>query len=241
LKYQTMLYMGAFGAILAVLGGFGAQSLAGNLGLGSTNLTSVFMSGSDTGEMADRLSEALPTIREQTKRGKPYAVLQLAGYVLFSVGFLGVWRLTSRTIGLVASICFLLLGIVTLVTYLITPTALEELVSLLREVSSQGKPSTLPTSLMLLAAAGFVSLVGQMGGTVSGGFEIYRIGKEMDHDFLRGSGVLLMAGAVAVFIPLFGVYIVYLGVALAGISLFLLGGTVGAALEGVSVERAGKV
>jgi uncharacterized membrane protein len=77
-------------------------------------------------------------------------------------------------------------------------------------------------SLILLGGAGILSLIFQLGGCVAGGYENYRIGKELDHDFLRGSGTLLMAGAIAAFIPFIGVYILMIAIVLTGIGFYLL-------------------
>ena len=222
MNYTNLLYIGMIGSLLAIAGGLGAQGIAGTTTLASGNLTSAFTPGSDTGEMADSLEEALPEIKDAVERGKPYAFLQFGGYVLFALGFVGVWQLTKRGLVLVAAIAFALFAITTLVTYLILPDALENMVDFFRDIADDEQPSFIPTSLIILGAAGILSLILQLGGCVAGGYEIYRIGRELDHDFLRGSGALLMVGAIAAFIPLIGVYILLLAVVITGIGFYLL-------------------
>lgn len=233
MKQTTMLYLGAVGAMLAVVGGIGAQVLSGGASMASANLSTVFVQGDDTGEMADRLEEALPEIRESVGRARPYAFLQLAGYLIFSLGFVGVWKLTKRGLALAAVICFALFALVTVATLLLLPQALEELVDVLRDLSEDETLTTIPTSLILLGGAGIISLVVQLGGSVAGGYEIYRIGKEVDHDFMRGSGALLMAGAIAAFVPVYGAIILLLAVGAAGVSFYLLAVRVGETAAGV--------
>jgi hypothetical protein len=222
MKQTTMLYLGAVGAILAVLGGLGAQTIARGVASSTANLSSAFVPGGDTGEMADKLEDALPEIRDSIRKATPYAFLQFGGYLLFSLGFVGIWLLTRRGITLASAICFALFAIVTLASLLILPQAMEELVSLLRGLSEDEELTTVPMSLLLLGGAGLLSLVLQLGGSIAGGWETYRIGKELDHDFLRGSGALLMAGAIAAFVPVYGVLILLLAVAAVGIGFYLL-------------------
>ena len=221
MKYKDLLYIGMIGSIIAVVGGLGAQGMAGMTSLASGNLTQAF-TGTDTGEMADSLEDALPEIREGVEKGMPYAILQFAGYVLFAVGFVGVWQLTKRGLILAAAIAFALFAIATLVAFVILPGAMENLVDILRDMQEDEQFDTLPMSLIILGGVGILSLVFQLGGCVAGGYENFRIGKELDHDFLRGSGMLLMVGAVAAFIPLIGVYILLVAVILTGIGFYLL-------------------
>ncbi|MBU7004081.1 MAG: hypothetical protein HXS50_00845 [Theionarchaea archaeon] len=220
MKYKDLLYIGMIGSILAVVGGLGAQGTA-STSFTSGNFTQAF-TGTDTGEMADSLEEVLPDIREGVEKGMPYAVLQFGGYVLFAFGFIGIWRLTKRGLVLAAAIAFALFAVVTLVAFIILPGAMENLVDFLRDAAENEEPSFFPMSLILLGGAGILSLVFQLGGCVAGGYENYRIGKELDHDFLRGSGMLLMVGAIAALIPFIGVYILLLAVLLTGIGFYLL-------------------
>jgi hypothetical protein len=221
MKYQDLLYIGMIGSILAVVGGLGAQGIAGTTSLASGNLTQAF-TGTDTDEMADRLEETLPEIREGVEKAMPYAFLQFGGYVLFAVGFIGIWQLTKRGLVLAGAIAFVLFALGTLVAFIILPGAMENLVDMLRDVGEDEQLDTFPMSLILLGGAGILSLVFQLGGCVAGGYENFRIGKELDHDFLRGSGMLLMVGAIAAFIPFIGVYILLVAVLLTGIGFYLL-------------------
>ena len=230
MKYTTLLYLGAIGSILALIGGLGSQSMATSAGLGSANISSVFISGGNTSEMAEKLSETLPDIREGVERGLPYAGLQFVGYILFATGFIAIWRLTKRGLALAAFLCFALFGPVVLASYVTLPSAMEGLVKVLESVEGDEGLNFFPTSLLILAMAGLLSVVLQLGGSVSGGYEVYRIGKEFDHDLFRGSGVLLMASAVAVFIPFFGSYIMYTAIGVTGFCFYLLASRVSSTL-----------
>jgi len=221
MKYKDLLYIGMIGSILAVLGGLGAQGIAGTTTLASGNLTQAF-TGTDTGEMADSLEETLPEIREGVEKAMPYALIQFGGYVLFAVGFIGVWKLTKRGLVLAAAIAFALFALATLLAFVMLPGAMEDLVDILRNLQEDEQLNTLPMSLIVLGGTGILSLVFQLGGCVAGGYENFRIGKELDHDFLRGSGMLLMVGAIAAFIPFIGAYILMVAIILTGIGFYLL-------------------
>lgn len=223
MRKTTFLYLGAAGSLLALFGGLGMQATSAQIGLPSANLTTAFTGGENMTRMADELSEALPDLRENVRVALPYAVLQMAGYALFSLGFVGIWRLTGRSLGFIAFIAVLLLGIMTLASFVFLPAAMEDLADLLREADQAGVPTSMPAALMVVALTGVLSLVAQLAGFVSGGYEFYRLGKEFDSDMYRGCGVLLMAAAVATFIPLIGIFIVVLAIGVTGLSFYLLG------------------
>ncbi len=232
MKKTTFLYIGAIGSLLALLGSLGLQSTAANVGMGSANLSTAFTSGQNLSQMADELSDALPDIRRNVDVGMPYAGVQMAGYAFFSLGFVGLWRMTDRSLGLIAFICFLILGIVTLVSYLVLPGAMEELIEFLQNAESQEAMTSIPGSLMVLGLAGVLNVIMQLGGSVAGGYELYRIGKEFDHDLFRGGGALLMAAAVAIFIPVMGTFLVILAIGVTGLCFYLLARMVDEAVEG---------
>jgi len=230
MDYKTLLYLGAIGATLAVIGALGSQGAASSFSTG--NLSAAFVPGGDTQEMADSLEEALPEIRDNVRRATPYALMQFAGYLLFSLGFVALWQMTKRGIGLAAFLCFALFAVVTLATFLLLPGAMEDLVQVLRDMEGEEAPTVVPAALLLLGGAGLMSLMVQIGGSIAGGYEIYRIAKELDNDFLRGSGALLMAGAIAVFVPVYGPFILLIGVILAGAGFYVLATRIHAALGG---------
>jgi hypothetical protein len=125
-----------------------------------------------------------------------------------------------------------LAGVTATASYLMLPSALEELADALAAGGTKVEDlAPAMPSLLLLAGVGLLGLVGLVGGSLSGGYEFYRIGKELDHDFLRGSGVLMMATAVLSVVPLLGGLIVYAAIALVGISFYLLAGRMATALN----------
>jgi hypothetical protein len=229
----TLLYLGAMGAILAVLGGLGAQAVSSG-DTGSANLSSAFVPGQDIEEMREALAEALPEIKESVRRVQPYAVLQFVGMVAFSLGFAALYRLTKRSLAFVAFLGFALLGLTILVSYLVLPSALEAFLEVLEQADPEGGVvSYVPAPMLILVGAQLLSLVLQLGGSLSGGYEFNRVGRELDQGFLRISGFLLMCVAVAavveIFIPFYGVYVLYLAIGVTGISFYLLASRVTAA------------
>lgn len=224
--------MGMVGAALAVVGGLLSQGLSGSASTGPLNLTSLFTPGADTNRTVEALRDALPGVRENVEQARPFLIVQLVGYVLFALGFVGIWRATKRILGLIAFLCFLLAGVTATASYLMLPSALEELADALAAGGTKVEDlAPAMPSLLLLAGVGLLGLVGLVGGSLSGGYEFYRIGKELDHDFLRGSGVLMMATAVLSVVPLLGGLIVYAAIALVGISFHLLAGRMATALK----------
>jgi len=232
MKNTELLHMGMIGAALTIVGGLLSQGLSTGAGTGSLNLTPLFTPGADTNQTVEALREALPEARESAERARPFLFIQLAGYALFALGFVGIWRMTRRALGLVAFLCFLLAGVSATASYLMLPSALEELADALAAGSTKAEDlaPAIP-SLLVLAGAGLLGLVGLVVGSLSGGYEFYRMGKELDHDFLRGSGVLMMATAVLSIVPLLGGLIVYAAIASVGISFHLLVGRMAAALK----------
>jgi len=228
---DSLIYGGMVGAALAIIGGLLSQGSSTRAASGSLNLTPLFSPGADINETLDALREALPQIRDSVEKAKPFLALQLGGYVLFALGFLGVWRVTRRILALAAFFCLVLAGVMSMASSLILPTALEEMVNALSAGRTAEELAPAVPSLLLLAGAGLLGLVGLVAGFISGGYEFYRVGRELDHDFLRGSGVLMMAAAVLSVIPLLGGLIVYAAIASIGLSFHLLARHLATALK----------
>lgn len=232
MRNTELLHMGMIGAALTIVGGLLSQGLSTGAGTSSLNLTSLFTPGADINQTVEALREALPEVRESAEKARPFLVIELAGYTLFALGFVGIWRMTRRTLGLVAFLGFLLAGVSATASYLMLPSALEELADALAAGSAKVEDlAPAMPSLLVLAGAGLLGLVGLVAGSLTGGYEFYRIGKELDHDFLRGSGVLMMATAVLSVVPLLGGLIVYAAIASVGISFHLLVGRMTIALK----------
>ncbi len=223
LNLKILFYSGALGAVLAILGALISQGLSSGLFVGSANISSAFASGQDPEEAAEALKEALPKVEEHIAGIWPFVLVQLSGYFLFSLGFAGVWRMTRRSLAFIACLCFILTGAMTAASYLIVPSAIRGLIEVLESGNATDLAAgQMAPSLIVLATAGVLGLIGLLAGAVSGGYEIHRVGRELDHDFMRGSGVLMMAGAVLSLIPLFGGLLVYISILSVGICFILL-------------------